>query len=152
MIKKKIFTLGICNDETASACLFIDGSLVSAVSEERFSRKKHDKSFPLKSINYLLKEHNIKLSRIDNISYSWTKDFDPKLKKKYKDRLSSFKKGNNKELKIFNSRCKHDLLRDKKNDNPNSQIPPPGTSKRKNAQQKTPSTSSSSNWRTRQTR
>ena len=117
MIKKKIFTLGICNDETASACLFIDGSLVSAASEERFSRKKHDKSFPLKSINYLLKEHNIKLSRIDNISYSWTKGFDPKLKKKYKDRLSSFKKGNNKELKIFNSRCKHDLLRDKKNKN-----------------------------------
>ena len=35
----KIYTLGICNDETASACLFLNGKLVSAVSEERFSRK-----------------------------------------------------------------------------------------------------------------
>ena len=54
MKKKKIYTLGICNDETSSVCFFINGLLVSAVSEERFSRKKHDNSFPKKSINYVL--------------------------------------------------------------------------------------------------
>ena len=32
--------LGICNDETSSACLIDNGLLVSAVSEERFTRKK----------------------------------------------------------------------------------------------------------------
>ena len=49
-MNKIIYTLGICNDETSSACLFINGSLISAVSEERFSRKKYDNAFPNKSI------------------------------------------------------------------------------------------------------
>ena len=31
--------LGIANDETSSACLFVNGELVAAVSEERFTRK-----------------------------------------------------------------------------------------------------------------
>ena len=86
--KNNIYTLGICNDETASACLFIDGLLISAVSEERFSRKKYDNSFPIKSITYLLNENNIKLSRVDYVSYSWSKGFDPKLRKKYNDKFS----------------------------------------------------------------
>jgi predicted NodU family carbamoyl transferase len=47
MVKMKpVCTLGICNDEISSACLFKDGELVSAASEERFSRKKLDSSFP----------------------------------------------------------------------------------------------------------
>ena len=116
-MNKIIYTLGICNDETSSACLFINGSLISAVSEERFSRKKYDNSFPNKSINYLLKENNIELSRIDNISYSWSKGFDPKLKKKYDKRLLYLKKKDSKEFKIFSKRYKTDILRDKKNRN-----------------------------------
>ena len=115
MKKNKIYTLGICNAETASACLFIDGLLVSAVSEERFSRKKYDNSFPIKSITYLLKENNIRLSRIDYISYAWSKGFDPKLKKKYYEKFSSLKKKNNNEFKIFYTRYKYDFLRDRKN-------------------------------------
>ena len=104
MKKKKIYSLGICNAATASACLFIDGLLISAVSEERFSRKKYDDSFPIKSITYLLDENNIKLSRIDYISYSWSKGFDPKLKKKYNERLSRLKKNSYNEFKVFYSR------------------------------------------------
>ena len=46
-------TLGICNGDTASACLFKDGVLISAVSEERFSRIKMDNAFPEKSIKYI---------------------------------------------------------------------------------------------------
>ena len=49
-----MITLGICNDETASACLFENGNLIAAASEERFSRKKLDNSFPFKSIEYVL--------------------------------------------------------------------------------------------------
>ena len=65
MITNKIsYTLGICNGETASACLFSDGVLVAAASEERFSRKKLDNSFPIKAINYILKYANINLHNI----------------------------------------------------------------------------------------
>ena len=117
MKKNKIYTLGICNDNTASACLFIDGSLVSAISEERLTRKKYDKSFPIKSINYILKENNIKLNRINNIAYSWSKDFNPDLTEKYKKRFAYLKKRSQKELKIFSDRYKYDFLRDKKNKN-----------------------------------
>ena len=42
MTSNKIsYTLGICNDETASACLFNNGVLVAAASEERFSKVKN---------------------------------------------------------------------------------------------------------------
>jgi len=40
----------------AAACLTLDGSIVAAAQEERFSRKKHDSNFPSKSIEYCLKE------------------------------------------------------------------------------------------------
>ena len=112
----KIYTLGICNDETASACLFLNGKLVSAVSEERFSRKKYDKSFPIKSINYLLEEHEIQLSRVDNICYSWSKGFNPNLKEKYNKKILNLKKKSKDQLKIFSLRYKYDILRDKKKD------------------------------------
>ena len=56
---KPIYTLGICNDETSSACLFKDGELVSAASEERFSRIKLDNTFPQQAINFVLSHSNI---------------------------------------------------------------------------------------------
>ena len=34
----------------------MDGEIVAAAQEERFSRKKHDASFPAKAIEYCLKE------------------------------------------------------------------------------------------------
>ena len=111
MPQKKFSTLGICNDETSSACLFINGRLVSAVSEERFSRIKYDNSFPLKSINYILSENNIILKKIDAIVYSWSKGFNPTLKKKYNYRLSTLK-NDKKKLRIFSLRYKYDLIRD----------------------------------------
>jgi len=40
--------LGIsCYYHDASATLLIDGRVVSAAAEERFTRKKHDSSFPV---------------------------------------------------------------------------------------------------------
>ena len=47
--------LGISNDETASACLVINNKVISAVSEERFSRIKMDNNYPFKSIDFVLK-------------------------------------------------------------------------------------------------
>ena len=100
-MNKKTYTLGLCNAETSSACLFINNSLVSAVSEERFTRKKYDNSFPQKSINYVLKENKIKLNRIDNICYSWSKGLRSDVKKLYEKRLLYLKKKNIKEYRIF---------------------------------------------------
>jgi carbamoyltransferase len=40
----------------SAACLVRDGKIVSAAQEERFTRKKHDSSFPKNAIDYCL--HN----------------------------------------------------------------------------------------------
>ena len=58
----------------SSACLIVDGVLISAVEEERFNRIKHWAGFPIESIKYCLKESNLKISDIDHISLN----IDPK--------------------------------------------------------------------------
>ena len=60
-------TLGIYWGMCSTAALFKDNALVSAVSEERFSRKKNDESFPRRSIEWCLKHHNIKSSDLDGV-------------------------------------------------------------------------------------
>ena len=65
-----MITLGICNDETSSACVFDRGELTAAASEERFSRKKMDNSFPIAAIEYVLSHMNMKLMEVDQIAYS----------------------------------------------------------------------------------
>jgi carbamoyltransferase len=52
----------------SSACLVIDGKLISAVAEERFKREKHWSGLPLDSINYCLKEANISIDDVDYIA------------------------------------------------------------------------------------
>jgi len=46
-----------------------DGILQAAVQEERFSRIKHDPSFPFNSLGWILDENNLKLSDIDCIAF-----------------------------------------------------------------------------------
>ena len=53
----------------SAAALIRDGTILSAVQEERFTRKKHDFQFPSKSIEYLLSSNNIKLKDIDMIVF-----------------------------------------------------------------------------------
>ena len=53
----------------SASSLIIDGKIVSAVQEERFSRIKHDSSYPFNSIDYILRENKIKLSDIDHIVF-----------------------------------------------------------------------------------
>ena len=43
----------------SAAALLIDGKIIAAAHEERFSRKKHDSSFPVNEINYVLSEGGI---------------------------------------------------------------------------------------------
>jgi len=60
--------LGINESHGASACLSIEGKIVSAVMEERFTRLKNDEGYPYHSIQYCLKESAIKPDQIDYIA------------------------------------------------------------------------------------
>jgi carbamoyltransferase len=60
--------LGIsCYYHDAAAVLLQDGILVAAAQEERFSRIKHDPSFPQHSINFCLQQANIKASDLQYV-------------------------------------------------------------------------------------
>lgn len=67
---KNIFILGIsCFYHDSAAALIRDGQLVAAVQEERFTRKKHDNSFPEQAINYCLKEADIEAKDLSSICF-----------------------------------------------------------------------------------
>jgi carbamoyltransferase len=62
--------LGIsCFYHDSAAALVIDGQVISAVQEERFTRKKHDSRFPKNSIKYILENSKLKLGTIDAIVF-----------------------------------------------------------------------------------
>jgi carbamoyltransferase len=64
--------LGISIDvSVSSACLVEDGVIVSAIAEERLSRKKIDSSYPAKAIKRILKDNNISIDDIDEIVIPW---------------------------------------------------------------------------------
>src|SRR3989338_9123485 len=58
-----------CYYHDAAATLLKDGKIVAAVQEERFTRKKHDQSFPINAINYCLKEAGITINELDYIGF-----------------------------------------------------------------------------------
>src|SRR3989344_1601832 len=65
-----MYILGIsCFYHDSSAALLKDGIIVAAAQEERFTRKKHDTSFPLNSIKYCLESQNITINQIDYIGF-----------------------------------------------------------------------------------
>ena len=41
----------------SAACLLKNGEIIAAAQEERFSRKKHDDSFPINAVKYCLKSY-----------------------------------------------------------------------------------------------
>jgi carbamoyltransferase len=49
----------------SAACLVIDGEIVAAAQEERFTRKKHDRRFPVRAIGYCLGERGLLPRDID---------------------------------------------------------------------------------------
>jgi carbamoyltransferase len=63
--------LGIsCFYHDAAACLVEDGRIVAAAEEERFTRKKHDASFPSNAVRYCLAEGGVgKGERIDAVAF-----------------------------------------------------------------------------------
>ena len=53
----------------SAACLLLDGKIVAAAQEERFTRIKHDSSYPKNSINFVLKYANLNLIDVDYIVF-----------------------------------------------------------------------------------
>ena len=53
----------------SAACLLVDGRIVAAAQEERFSRKKHDERFPAQAVDYCLKEAGIDRGEIDFVGF-----------------------------------------------------------------------------------
>ena len=53
----------------SAAALIIDGKIIAAAQEERFSRKKHDYRYPYNAVQYVLSEAKLKLSQINHIVF-----------------------------------------------------------------------------------
>ena len=53
----------------SAAALVVDGEIVAAAQEERFTRKKHDLTFPRYAVEYCLAEANCPLSQIDLVVF-----------------------------------------------------------------------------------
>ena len=53
----------------SAATLICDGKIISAVQEERFTRKKHDFSFPKNAIDYCLKENDLTPDDLDYVAF-----------------------------------------------------------------------------------
>jgi carbamoyltransferase len=53
----------------SSACLMKDGEVVFAAEEERFTRKKHDTSFPINAINAAFKHAGITIDQVDYVGF-----------------------------------------------------------------------------------
>jgi carbamoyltransferase len=53
----------------SAACLVVDGEIVAAAQEERFTRKKHDHNFPLHAVRYCLREGGLDPGSLDYVGF-----------------------------------------------------------------------------------
>lgn len=69
-MKKPFVVLGIYEVHNASACIMIDGEVVAASHEERFSKIKNDVGMPIKAAKFCMEYANVKPSDIDKVVLS----------------------------------------------------------------------------------
>lgn len=99
--------LGLSFDYHDSAATLIeDGKIIFAIQEERMSRIKNDKSFPLKAIQECLKFRNIEINDVDYITY-----YENSLKKF--DRIASYNLFKKMNLKVISNTLKDWINEDK---------------------------------------
>ncbi len=53
----------------SAATILVDGKIIAAAQEERFTRKKHDSSYPYNAIEFVLNYANIKLNDVDRVIF-----------------------------------------------------------------------------------
>ena len=64
------YVLGIsCYFHDSSVSLVKNGKIISAVQEERFTRKKHDSSYPYNAVKFVLEFAKLNLSDVDHIVF-----------------------------------------------------------------------------------
>ena len=62
--------LGIsCFYHDSAAALVVDGNIIAAAQEERFTRVKHDASFPMRAIEFCLKTAGITADQLDHVVF-----------------------------------------------------------------------------------
>lgn len=113
-----MIVLGVANNEYSGACLIINGEIISAVSEERFTRIKGDNIWPTKSIEYVLNYSNLELDKIDCIAYGLCAGFNPeKHFLLYFDRICEELKNNPQGINYFRKRVSSEITNDKEKRN-----------------------------------
>jgi carbamoyltransferase len=63
--------LGLTTMGDAAATLLVDGEVVAAVEEERFSRRKHHSGFPYSAVEFCLAEGAITIADVDHVALYW---------------------------------------------------------------------------------
>ena len=53
----------------SAAALLVDGEVVAAAQEERFSRKRHDAGFPLQACRYVLQESGLDYDALSSVAF-----------------------------------------------------------------------------------
>lgn len=53
----------------SAACLVVDGEVIAAAQEERFTRRKHDPGFPAQAIAYCLREGGLTIDQVDHVGF-----------------------------------------------------------------------------------
>lgn len=53
----------------SAAALVVDGQIIAAAQEERFSRRKNDASFPQQAIEYCLRQSNLEIEQLDFVGF-----------------------------------------------------------------------------------
>src|SRR5947199_9729785 len=53
----------------SAAALVVDGRVVAAAQEERFTRTKHDPGFPTRAVEYCLREAGLSPGQLDYVAY-----------------------------------------------------------------------------------
>ena len=65
--------LGISDSHEAHACILVNGKIISAVAEERFSRIKSDQGYPKNAIEHVLNFSKISPNKIDLVVFAGKK-------------------------------------------------------------------------------
>ncbi len=53
----------------SAACITVNGKIIAAAQEERFTRIKHDSNYPYNAVEFVLKFAKLKLSEVDHIVF-----------------------------------------------------------------------------------
>ena len=53
----------------SAACILVNGKIIAAAQEERFTRIKHDSSYPHNSVEFVLNYAKMKLNEVDHIIF-----------------------------------------------------------------------------------